>query len=114
MHDRIIKINELILHELSSLVLKEVEFPPDTLVTLTRAQTSPDLRHTNISVSVLPLKNAPTALRALYEAKLFRLLYKKLSLKPLPKIHYKIDETEEHASEIESLLDEIKKEGYDE
>lgn len=109
MTDRIKKINELIHHELGNLILKEVEFPKESLVTITGVDTSSDLRHANVYVSVIPPSLGRAAIQALYDAKLHFILYKKLSLKPLPKIHFRQDITEEKASHIESLLDEIKK-----
>lgn len=109
MHDRIKKINELIRHQISQLIVRDVEFPESALVTVTAVETSKDLHHANIYVSVLPAGLEKQAIKALYEARLFEPLYKKLSLKPLPKIYYLVDRTEQKANEIEHLLDDIGK-----
>ena len=111
MSDRIKKINELIKQKLNSLIIKEVEFSKDALVTITHVDTSKDLRHSNIYVSVLPKILAKESIDALYKASLHSILYKKLTIKPLPKLHYRLDKTEEKASEIERLLDQIKNNG---
>lgn len=111
MTDRIKKINELLRHELSSLIIREAELPPDCLVTVVDVSTSKDLRHANVYISVLPEDLATKAVKALYGSKLHKELYKKLSLKPLPRLHFKLDKTEEKASQIEELLDQIKEKG---
>ncbi len=111
MSDRIKKINELLHHELGLLIAREVEFSNDCLVTITHVDTSKDLKHSNVYISVLPESVSKQAVKALYDAKLQNVLFKKLSLKPLPRLHYRFDETEKKASNIESLLDQIKKTG---
>ena len=110
MSHRIEQINELLRHELSELLLTEVEFPQGCLVTIINVETSKDLRHAKAWVSVLPgylLKKAMDKLNA-NAGHLQFLLNKKLSLKPLPRIKFAVDRTEEKAGEIEELLDRIK------
>lgn len=109
MSDRIRKINELLRFEISALISREIEFPNDSLVTVLQVETSQDLRHSNVYISVMPHSSAQEVLKKLYEARFHEILYKKLALKPLPQFHYKLDLTEERAKDIESLLDQIKK-----
>jgi len=56
MNRRIPKINELIKREISKIILKEVEFPPKILVTVTRVDTSPDLKTSQTFISAFPEK----------------------------------------------------------
>ncbi len=111
MSHRIAQINELIRHELSQLILTELEFPQGCLVTITDVEVSPDLRHAKVWVSVLPsgymVKKVLEKLTANIGHLQF-LLNKQLSIKPLPRIHFGIDSTEERAAGIEALLDRIK------
>lgn len=107
---RIHQINELIKQELNTLLVSELEFPQGCLVTITAVETSKDLRHAKIWVSVLPgylLKKAIDKLNS-QAGHLQFLLNKKLSLKPLPRIKFAVDKTEEHAADIDALLDRIK------
>lgn len=110
MSHRLAQVNELIRHEVSTLLLTEFEFPKNCLVTITRVETTPDLRQAKILLSVIP---------GIYTGKILEklkgqaghiqfLLNKKLALKPLPRISFKIDQTEQKAAEIEELLDRIK------
>ena len=54
MSHRINQVNELIKQELNDLLVSELEFTKGCLVTITAVETSKDLRHAKIWVSVLP------------------------------------------------------------
>ena len=94
-------------------MLTEVEFPSGALVTIIRADTSKDLRHSKIWISVMPTYYIPKVLDKLRKNKghLEYGLHGRLSMKPLPKLSFAIDETEKKAQEIEELLDSIKENG---
>lgn len=112
MSNRILKVNEVIKEELSNLLLKEVDFAPDILVTITRADTSKDLGQTKIYLSVLPTEKSNQVLKKL-EKEVFNLqkiLNKRLDMRPVPKIRFEIDQSIKHAERIEELLKEIKNE----
>lgn len=61
--NRINRINEEIMKELSSL-LRTVKDPrvQDTMISITRVETTPDLRYTKVYVSFLQRENAKQAL----------------------------------------------------
>ena len=56
MQKRIQRLNQLIKKEVAQLILREVEFPKDVLVTVTRAEVTPDLRESKVYVSIMPEK----------------------------------------------------------
>lgn len=109
---RIVQINELIRAETNKLFLTEIDFPRNCLATITEVQTSKDLRHAKILISVLPVMYTRKVVDKLNKSagRLQFLLKKRLSLKPLPRLNFVIDETEKKAVEIENLLDRIKEE----
>lgn len=111
MSHRLEQINEVIRHELAPLLLTEVEFPGHCLVTIVRVKTSEDLRHARVWFSVMPAYYAQKALAAVQSqaGHLQFLINKKLSIKPLPRLSFAIDETEKKAAEIDELLAQIKK-----
>ena len=111
MSERIPKINALIQHELSELLSREIEFPGNCLVTIVGVETSKDLRHAKVWVSILPEFYIGKAFEQLKReaGHLQFLLNKRLSMKPLPRLSFAIDDTEQKASDIESLLDQIAK-----
>lgn len=94
-------------------MLSEIEFPKGCLATITRIETSKDLRHARVWISIMPAYYAKKVLDKLSSnaGHLQFLLNKRLSLKPLPRLSFALDKTEEKATEIDRLLDRIKETG---
>lgn len=106
------QFEELIIRELGQFFSREVEFPLECLVTITKAKVSSDLKYATVWLSVLPekftnqvLKTAERAVHV-FEKKLF----KKMATKFTPKINFKIDIGEQKAEEVEKLIEKIKHE----
>jgi len=109
MFSRIDRINELIKETLASIISEEVDFASGVFVTVTRVDTSRDLRYAKVFLSVFPEKRFGDTFRML-ERKMYALqgkLNKKLSMKPLPRIEFVSDKTEVEADKIEKLLKNI-------
>jgi ribosome-binding factor A len=106
MTQRILKVNELIKQEVGKLFLTEMNFPADVLVTVIEVETSKDLRYADVFISVFPFKKADEIIEALKEQVYFlqKIINKKLSMKPLPRIRFVIDEGGERMGRIEELL----------
>lgn len=107
---RIEKINQLIKTQLSQLINKEMEFPDNTIITITRVKTTPDLKIAKIYLTVLPENFRGSVLEILRKNKknLYTLLKNRLKTKFTPNLNFLIDEQELYAAEIDKLLDEIK------
>src|SRR3989338_7671315 len=103
---RLLQINELIKHELNQLLLTQVEFPGNCLATIVDVETSKDLRHAKVWLSVIPEIYTQKVLKRLNKniGHLQFLLNKKLRIKPLPRIRFVIYQTEIKAADIEALL----------
>jgi len=86
------------------------EAPENTLVTLTRVDTAPNLQQAKIYISVMPEEKAKEVLRLLkkevYEIQ--QLLNKRLNMRPVPRIEWVLEEKTKEAQEIEEILDKIK------
>jgi len=110
--ERIPRVNELIKEELGQIILKEVEFAPGVLVTLTRVETSVDLYNARIYVSVLPEDKNEEIVRLLNKRIFFlqQLLNKRLRMRPLPKIIFVKEEETFEAGKIEEIIEKLKKE----
>jgi ribosome-binding factor A len=109
MSNRLAKINELILHYISEIISRELDLKPGVFVTVAKVDTTPDLRYTRIFVSIFPEKESGYAMESL-ENEIYKIqgtLNKKLKMKPLPRIEWKLDTTEAKADEIEKLLKEL-------
>ncbi|MFA5926220.1 MAG: 30S ribosome-binding factor RbfA [Parcubacteria group bacterium] len=109
MFSRIDRINELIKNTLAQVIQEEAEIPLGVFLTVTKVDTSRDLRYARVFVSVFPEKKFGETLRRL-EKKVYSIqgiLNKKLNMKPLPRIEFISDRTEAQADEIEKILKDL-------
>ncbi|MEA3305066.1 MAG: 30S ribosome-binding factor RbfA [Patescibacteria group bacterium] len=112
---RIAQINETIKNELGPILLQEIEESPLGLLTITKVETSPDMRQSTVWVSFL--ENKDHTYKTNIEKHLGRAaghirqqLSKRLTMKRLPKLHFKIDHSGEYAGNIDRLVQQIKRE----
>lgn len=110
MPDRIKKVNEVLRKELNRIIFKEVDLPKDVLVTLTDVETSRDLDHTKVFVSVIPEKESEVVLHILNKAtsSLHQVLNKKLFIKRVPKLQFAKDSKLSSTQKIDEILDSLK------
>ena len=106
MSNRIEKINSLLQHEISKIILRDFAFSPEILVTLTRVDTTANLIEAKVYISVFPEEKADGIIRAL-DKSVYDVQYKInriLRQRPIPKIKF-VKETEiSKVSRIEELL----------
>src|SRR5690349_10731469 len=104
------RIDQLLREEISRLVTEEVADPRVGFATVTRVETTPDLRHAKVWVSVIgqPAERRETV-AALGRAMPFirRELGKTLRLKRIPDLHVELDDTAERGTRVLHLLDEL-------
>ncbi len=106
---RIQKINELLRHHISELLLRDLFLKEGVFLTISKVDTTPDLRYTRVFLSIFPEKETDYVEKTL-EKEVYQLqgkLNKLLSMKPIPKIEFRVDKTEIEADRIEKLLKEI-------
>ncbi|TAN57469.1 30S ribosome-binding factor RbfA [Patescibacteria group bacterium] len=112
MSKRIEQINALLQQIIAEIFIENIEFEPGILATITRVDTAADLGHAKIFVSVLPLAKKKEALdkirKSIFEIQ--KIVFSKLKIAHVPRLHFFTDETEEEAQRIEELLDQIKEE----
>lgn len=106
MSRRIEKINELLKQEIGSLILREFDFSRETIITITKVETSSDLEWTKVWVSILPFLRAEMVLRVLNSQnyRIQKLLNSRLKIKIIPKIKFELDSSGEKISRVEKLL----------
>lgn len=110
MSQRVERINELLRQEISKLILREIRFE-DILVTINQVETSADLSHAKVKISIMPAEKKELALQVINK-RIYHLqqeLNKKLYMKIVPKIQFEIDQAEIKAQRIEEILGQIKK-----
>jgi ribosome-binding factor A len=105
--ERTKKLNDLLRDEVGKILKGELDLDNETLITVVRADVSPTLEHATIWVSVFPESEREAVLqkinRQIYP--LQQILNKRLSMRPVPKVRFEIDKTEEGVARIERLID---------
>src|SRR3954454_7343427 len=106
--DRMRRVNEAVREVLSGAITSELKDPRVGFVTVTAVETSPDLRHARVFVSVLgnPGERRRT-MQALDNAHGFlqRRVGSELRIKNTPQIQFIYDDTAERGMRISELLD---------
>lgn len=109
MSKRLEQVDELIRSTLGKIILEEIEMPLGTFATITRVQTTPNLKNATIYFSILP-DNKLASTFAFLQKKIGILQYhlgQNLRLRFTPRITLKIDLTEQKAHHIDTLLDNL-------
>jgi len=107
---RIEKLNNLFREELAKIIDRELEFPEGVLVTITKVETSPDGHYADVLLSIFGKKEreAMENLRKnVYTIQ--HMLNRKMRIRPVPKIRFAVDESEEKREGVEKSLMELKK-----
>ena len=104
------RIDELLRQEIGGLLSREVKDPRIGFATVTKVETTADLAHARVWVSVIgsPTERTDTV-RALEHAMPFvrHELGSRLRLRRIPNLHIHLDETAEHGTRVLHLLDEL-------
>ena len=105
--NRIIRINEEIQKSLAG-ALRSVKDPrvADALISITRVETTPDLRYTKVYVSILQEDKAADALKGLKSASGFlrRQLGNDVRLRIVPEIVWALDDSITYGSRLLELI----------
>lgn len=109
---RLEKLNSLLKEELSRIIDRDFDFFGEALVTVTRVLVSPDGHYATIFISVFA-KNPKHAIDRLSKSvySIQQILNHRMRMRPVPKIHFEIDEEEQKREIIEQSLAELKKKG---
>ena len=107
--NRIGRINEEIQRELSDLIRSLKDPRVQTLISITRVDTTPDLRYSKIYVSVLEEARSQDAIRGLKSAGgwLRRELGSRLQLRYTPELQWQEDDSIVHGAHILDILSKL-------
>lgn len=111
MSKRIIQVNDLIRAHLGEIFAHEINLKPGVLATITKVDTTPDLRRSAISISVFPETEERFVMKTVEKERhgIEKALHARLYMKPLPKLTFSFDPTESRADEIERILKSLEK-----
>jgi len=110
MSQRTERVDELLRQEIGEIVAREIADPRVGFTTITEVETTPDLRHAKVWVSVIgqPAERDAT-IAALRRAVPFvrHELGGRLRLKRIPDLHIELDDTAERGTRILQLLSDL-------
>lgn len=110
MSQRIDRVDELLRQEIGLIVARDVADPRVGFATITKVETTPDLYHAKVWVSVIGQPDERKAtIDALGRAMPFvrRELGKTLRLRRIPDLHVVLDDTAERGTRVLHILDEL-------
>jgi ribosome-binding factor A len=110
MTQRTNRIDELLRQEIGAIVTRDVQDPRVGFATITKVETTPDLRHARVWVSVIGQpKERTETIAALGRAMPFvrHELGRTLRLRRIPDLHVELDDTAERGTRVLQLLDEL-------
>lgn len=110
MTERTKRVDELLRQEIGSIIAREITDPRIGFVTITDVETTPDLRHAKVWVSVIgSAAERDAALTSLAHAMPFirHQLGSRLRIRRIPELHVRADDTLERGSRVLHLLNEL-------
>ena len=113
-NNRMQKVNEELKREISAIISLKLNHSAlkKGLISVTKVETSPDLKYARIYVSMINVGNRKEALKALKKASGFirTEVAQKVNLKYTPELIFEFDESIEYGDRIDNILKEITKE----
>jgi ribosome-binding factor A len=108
MKHRLLRVNELLKRELSSIITREITFE-GVLVTLNQVDVTPDLKHAHAYVSVLGKEGQAAAMAKLEENRVIlqTALAKSVTLKYTPHLIFHLDDSIERGARVFEILQQI-------
>jgi ribosome-binding factor A len=108
MKHRLLRVNELLKRELSSIITREISFE-GALVTLNHVDVTPDLKHAHAYISVLGKEDQASAMATLEEHRVMlqTALAKAVTLKYTPQLVFHFDDSIERGARVFEILQEI-------
>jgi ribosome-binding factor A len=109
------RVADLLKEEISEMIMRRLKDPRLGFVTVTDVAVTEDLRLARVYVSVLKEEEKKPTLEALQAGKGFMRseLSRRLRMKVIPELEFRIDTSIEYGSRIEKLLKDLKK-GHEE
>jgi len=109
MSNRIDKVNDFIRDQISLIITKDLALKQGVFVSVTKVDTSKDLRYTKIFISVFPETEIDYATKTL-KKEMFRIqknFNQKFHSKYFPKINFEVDNTGSKITKLDEIFDKI-------
>jgi ribosome-binding factor A len=112
MKHRLLRVNELLKRELSTIITREIAFQ-GALVTVNQVDVTPDLKNAHVYVGVVATDTPAAAIAKLEENRvvLQTQLAKHVVLKYTPHLTFHLDKSIERGARVIKILQEIEQDG---
>ncbi len=110
MSQRIDRVDELLRQEIGRILAKEVQDPHIGFATVTDVETTPDLRHARVWVSVIGGARERAATLAALERAMGYVRHElgvRLRLRRIPALHVALDDSAERGTRVMRILEEL-------
>ena len=107
---RLTRVNELLKREIADLIEKYIEHKKDCLISITEVNTTPDLRHAKVYISILGSSDAKKYTMNLLQEKrklIQQLVSRHITLKYTPVIKFQYDNRIETGDKVLAILNEL-------
>ncbi len=104
------RIKDLIKEEVANIIMHKLKDPRLGFITVTDAKVSNDLRHAKVFISVLEEAKKEASMKVLTASIKFikSELSRKVKMKYLPELTFKLDKSLEYVAKIDRILNEVK------
>ncbi len=108
-YKRSARVSDLIREEVADIVMNKIKHKTLGFVTITRAKVSDDLRHATVFLTVLDMEETKKVLKKLNATASFIKgeLGRRLKMRRVPSLIFKVDEAVEYGRKIDQILDDI-------
>ena len=105
------RVRDLLREEIADIIIHKLKDPRIGFVTVTGVDITDDLKHSIAYISVLKEEEKKITLEILNTAKSFirSELAKRVRMKTIPSLEFRLDASIEYGSRIDELLDEIRR-----
>lgn len=107
------RVGDLLRKEIADIVIYRLKDPRIGFITVTGVDVTDDIKNAKVYVSILKDEDKETTLEILNSAKSFirSELSKRLRMRSIPSLDFRLDTSIEYGSRIDKLLREIKEKG---
>ena len=104
------RVSDLIREQVADIILYKLKDPRIGFVTVTGIDLTEDLKIATVYVSILKKEEREATIEILNSAKSFirSELFKRLKMRTIPSISFKLDTSIEYGNKIDQLLDQIR------
>lgn len=103
------KLNELLKEEVGKILFREIDISRENFITISRIETSSDLRNSTIYITVFPESKEEEIINQIQRQIYFiqKILNRTLRTKPVPRLRFEIDKLTKAQQKVYETLEKL-------